>query len=124
MIRIVLIDPEAGTVTEQTLHLNLGSLYSLIGCNTVDSFSYGGAFCYCDGEGLFREPDANGMLPQVWLKRADQPIVGRIVVVGRPDQNGNETDCTLSCDDVKAWVDRYEIGPLGPIPEPKVYVLR
>lgn len=123
MIRVVLIDPVAAAVTEHTVQLDLDKLYELLACDNVEAFRYRNEFCYCDGRGRLHDT-GDDLVPYCWLKGADYPVVGRIMIVGKPDHEGNETSCRLSREEVEAWVDRYERGPKRPVPPPRIYVRR
>ena len=103
MTRIVLIDPNSMTVSEQTVELDLKELYRLIDCKSVEGFGWREHFCYCDGTGLYHSPP----LPKVWFRDAKHPVAGWIVVTGLPDLEGNETDCLASCSEVESWIQGY-----------------
>ena len=125
-ICIIHIDPVAGTVRElRDELLTLDRLHELTGCQTITSFRVDERhIAYCDDNGFYRTPDANGCLPQTWFRRANQPIVGAIVIVGTPqpmDPEGYETDCTLTVQQVEEAIERFCLEPLGPVPPTRVY---
>lgn len=123
-IRTILIDPEDQTVTVHHLELNLEKLYELLGCESVTLFGCGGGvYGYCDDMGFYRERDEQGRLPQIWFHGASQPIVGRVVLVGEPDGEGDETSCTLRVEQVWAGIERFALEPLPPVPETQIHIV-
>lgn len=127
-IRVVHIDPVAGTVKElQGELLTLARLHELTGSAVIASFRVDQKhIAYCDDNGFYRKPDENGCLPQTWFWRARQPIVGAIVIVGTPhpmDEEGYESDCTLTVQEIEEAIERFCLEPLGPVPQTQVHRL-
>lgn len=125
-IRCIQVDPTAGAVRElRDELLTLERLHELTECSTITSFRIDQQHVgFCDDNGFYRKPDENGCLPQTFFKRAHQPIVGNIVIVGTPhpmDEDGYETDCTLTVAQIEEAIERFGIEPLGMMPETRVY---
>jgi hypothetical protein len=127
-IRVIVVDPAAQTVAEQEELLTLERLHELTECETITSFRVDHRhIAYCDDNGFYRQPDANGCLPQTFFKRGNQPIVGPFVIVGTPhpmEDEGYETSCTLQVQQIEEAIARFALEPLGVAPEVKVYVPR
>lgn len=123
-IRTIVIDPEAQTVTVENLDLSLENLKRLLRCESVSIVYVGeGHYMYVDDVGLYRKPDELGRLPQTWFHGASQPIVGRVLLVGTPDHEGDETSCTLHVAQVWAGIERFVLEPLPPIPPMQMHVV-
>lgn len=123
-IKIIVADPETGNVWADHLELSLAMLQAQVGCRSVELVAVGAdVYMYVDGEGCYRQPDEQGRLPQIWFRGANQPIVGRAVFVGPPDQDGDETSVPATVEQVKQAVERFVLEPLPPIPPPQVIVL-
>ena len=125
-IRLIRVDPVAGTVVEMKDELlTLDRLHELTDCQTITSFRVNETHvAYCDDNGFYKRPDENGCLPQTWFKLAGQPIVGPIVIVGMPDPmdtDGYETGCTLTVQQVEDAIERFCLEPLGSTPPTRVY---
>lgn len=100
-IRALLIDPAAKAVSELTLPAGgmLKALYEAIQCDTVDVVYMDHGLCaYVDDEGLFK-PDQDFWRLREW--QHDTCIAGRAVVVGDPDEDGNDTDCPIGVDELR-----------------------
>jgi hypothetical protein len=126
-IRVVVVDPQTERVWEDTVELVLEHLYQLLGCRGVDLVALGhepGTYIYCDDVGLYRTPDDAGRLPITWLKGHGYPLVGRLVLVGPPDGEGDDTDCPLTVEEVQNRIVWMGCDRLPPVPETRVFMVR
>lgn len=112
MIKGILIDPKAKTITEveSTTGFELKEIYALLGCDLITSFGiHGYDSALCDDEGLLKGDEHMEQAGCYTLKGAGQShFVGRTLVVG----TGNEGE-TISPEstikqlqDLVVWVDK------------------
>jgi len=112
MLAAILICPFTHTVASVEYSGSLSGhsgAYQLIGCQTVEAVGAGSAFpdgtLYCDEEArLVMQEGARGFT----LPGLGQTIVGRALLIGPPDDEGNDTACPYEGSAVaKAviWVD-------------------
>lgn len=75
----------------------------LLGCEYFDVVGTRYCSIYVDDEGITRhEPEAT-----MWLMFDDDPnyvFAGDVLLVGRPDAEGDDTDCQLTIDDAERLV--------------------
>jgi hypothetical protein len=82
--RVILIDPESRTVTEQEIDVTLTEMHRLIGAETLDSFGlarFEGGYLdmgWVDDGGLNRGEPIHAFL----LPTAKDPIAGKCLIVG------------------------------------------
>ena len=110
MIKGILIDPKAKTITEveSTTGFELQEIYALLGCSCITSYGIGYDNALCDDEGLLKGDEHMEQAGCYTLKGAGQShFVGRTLVVG----TGNEGE-TISPEstikqlqDLVVWVD-------------------
>ena len=111
MVKGILIDPKAKTITEveSTTGFELKEIYALLGCDLITSFGIlGNDVALCDDEGLLKGDEHMEQVGCYTLKGAGQShFVGRTLVVG----TGNEGE-TISPEstikqlqDLVVWVD-------------------
>lgn len=110
MIKGILIDPKAKTITEveSTTGFELKEIYALLGCSCITSYGIGYDNALCDDEGLLKGDEHMEQAGCYTLKGAGQShFVGRTLVVG----TGNEGE-TISPEstikqlqDLVVWVD-------------------
>lgn len=110
-MRALLICPFDRTISEVEIEPgNLDSYYKALShpsyppVETFDVAYVDGIDCFVDDEGLLKGPTAFFQ----FLPMERDPLAGRGLVLGPPDDEGNTTACTLSIDELKArvmWVD-------------------
>ena len=111
MVKGILIDPKAKTITEveSTTGFELKEIYALLGCDLITSFGIlGNDVALCDDEGLLKGDEHMELVGCYTLKGASQShLVGKALVVG----TGNEGE-TISPEstikqlqDLVVWVD-------------------
>lgn len=105
MKRVILIDPEAKTITEEIIGDDLQSYYNLLGCRLIEGFypqelGITDHFLYGDEEGTFKHPHH-----YFFVYGADFPtITGKACVVKLLDE-GVTGSCTLTIEQVKELVE-------------------
>jgi hypothetical protein len=108
-MRAILIDPFERTVTEVEWSGNFRDAqkgaYKLMQCDLIDVVYFDSPWInvnmFVDDEGLFKQELAF-FLPL--HSRAGQPIVGRALLVGPPDNQGDSTACPISLPEAKAGI--------------------
>lgn len=92
------IDPETATADPVEITAALDTYYELLHCNIIDIVTrkIGGKYydIICDDEGLFNADPRISAIDPNWSAM----LVGALLVIGLPDDEGNET--SLSEDDV------------------------
>ena len=90
-IKALLIDPYERVIKEITFVPTLENFYTLIGCQTIAVFSdtSGADFTY-DDEYLIGRKEAAFCILAGWI----QPMGGRLIATGPPDDEGECTDIT------------------------------
>lgn len=107
-MKAVLIDPATQAVTDIDLKpdaddpdTQLQHLYESIETDVIEGYGLRldrhDVFIFCDELGMLR---INGDAPATIFPNAPCPLVGRIVVVGRPDARGRATPCPLDADEL------------------------
>lgn len=110
MIRAILIDPHARTITEIELKPDqvLDGLYQHIQCDCVDVVGVGSHDLWVDDEGLMKDG-----VELFGIEETPQPYAGRGVLTCT-DREGETTSATWSLEEVVSlisWVDMiYTIG--------------
>lgn len=111
MVKGILIDPKAKTITEveSTTGFELKEIYALLGCDLITSFGIlGNDVALCDDEGLLKGDEHMELVGCYTLKGAGQShFVGRTLVVGTGNE-GETISPTSSLQDIKdlvVWLD-------------------
>lgn len=114
-VRVVLIDPENKTITEQHIEPELPRYYFWIGCdyiesvvrevderdvNTLKQNSSKYIRLYVDEHGGFTEK------PRfiVRTRYGGEELIGKALLIGDPDDDGHVTDCLWQLDDVRKFI--------------------
>lgn len=111
MIKGILIDPRAKTVTEVTslTGFDLEEIYALLGCSCITSFGIrGDDVALCDDEGLLKGEHYMELAGCYTLKGASQShLVGRTLVVGTGNegQTISPQSSVQEIQDLVVWVD-------------------
>lgn len=114
-VRVVLIDPEKKTLTEMHIDPDLSRYYFWMGCTCIEhvlrdvndsevnilkqkSSRY--IRLYVDETGGFTDK------PRFILrsKFGSEELIGKSLLIGDPDDDGNETDCLWELDDVRKFI--------------------
>jgi hypothetical protein len=89
-MKAILIDTNVKEVREIDITGDLGSLYSAIGCDLIESVYapvlVGDDVMYVDEEGLFKSD-----IPMFEFAGGLQPFAGRAIIIGN-DDNGESSD--------------------------------
>ena len=110
MIKGILIDPKAKTITEveSTTGFELQEIYALLGCSCITSYGIGYDNALCDDEGLLKGDEHMQSVGCYTLKGAVQShFVGRTLVVGTGNE-GETISPTSSLQDIRdlvVWLD-------------------
>ena len=110
MIKGILIDPKAKTITEveSTTGFELQEIYALLGCSCITSYGIGYDNALCDDEGLLKGDEHMEQAGCYTLKGAVQShFVGRTLVVGTGNE-GETISPTSSLQDIRdlvVWLD-------------------
>lgn len=111
MIKGILIDPKAKTITEveSTTGFELHEIYALLGCSCITSFAmHGDDTALCDDEGLLKGEEHMQNVGCYTLKGASQShLVGRTLVVGTGNegQTISPQSSVQEIQDLVVWVD-------------------
>lgn len=114
-VRVVLIDPSLKTITEMHIAPDLGRYYFWMGCTTIESVvrevndneintlkqsSSPHIRLYVDETGGFTNK------PTFFLrtKYGSESLIGKSLLIGDPDDDGEQTDCLWSLDDVRKFI--------------------
>lgn len=106
-MKAILIDPVAHTVTEVEYNGTLADLYTHLKCDMIEAAVHDipRHILYVDEEGTFKP---NSMFE---IDGADQPYLGRGVILGFDPNSGADLGATVSADDVRAKV-RFSFLPV------------
>lgn len=114
-VRVVLIDPEKKTITEMMLEPDFQRYYFWMGCdmiehvlrevndtevNTMKQKSSRYLRLYVDETGAYK----NKATFILRTKYGSEELIGKALLIGDFDDDGNETDCLWSLDDVKKFI--------------------
>ena len=111
MIKGILIDPKAKTITEvtSTTGFELKEIYALLGCDLITSFGIlGDDVALCDDEGLLKGDEHMELAGCYTLKGASQShLVGRALVVGTGEEGETipPQSTIKQLQDLVVWVD-------------------
>lgn len=95
MTRAILINPAERSFTE--VHFaSWREIAPLLGCDLFDVARFDGCSAYVDDEGLLKEPE-----DILWTVFDGRPLAGSLLLVGEPDDEGNDTDCPLPIEEVE-----------------------
>lgn len=95
-MRAIKIDSEKQTITEYE-NTGLDSLQEVVGGYIEIAFDYpDGSTCFVNDEGLFGNPQHF-----FTSKHGHQPYAGNAIIVGPTDDEGNDTECKLTLEEVK-----------------------
>jgi hypothetical protein len=100
-VKAVLIDPETETVKDIEVECKLEQIQQLLNVRVIEGFWWQSCFVYCDEEGLL-----HGTRP-LYLSVLDgfeQPVAGRLLVLGPPDPKGYETACQKTAQELAQYV--------------------
>ena len=111
-MKVFLIDPIAGKVTEHDIPRSgsgfLECSYELLQCSCVTIAQYDEKnVVYCDDEGLLKEREGFFMTPA-----HPDLICGRALVVGDCDDDGENTETSLTLEDVQKGVSMVKADHL------------
>ena len=111
MIKGILIDPKAKTITEveSATGFDLHEIYALLGCSCITSFGIrGDDVALCDDEGLLKGDEHMQLAGCYTLKGSTQShLVGRTLVVGT-GMEGETTSPASTLGEIQEmiqWVD-------------------
>lgn len=95
-----LIDPIDQTIETVEYTGEWQTIYTYIDCDTFDVASTSdGLSIYVDDEGMMKADQAFFM-----IKGYPQPLAGRALVLGPPDEDGETTECPLNPSQIQARV--------------------
>ena len=97
-MRTILINPEDKSFTEIEHDGDYKSIYKHLNCELFDVVRVDDADIYVDDEGLYN----NNYF--FMFDGIGQPLAGRGLVFGVVDEEGNDTPCTLSIEDLEKRV--------------------
>jgi hypothetical protein len=110
MIKGILIDPKAKSVTEveSATGFDLQEIYALLGCSCITSYGIGYDNALCDDEGLLKGDEHMQSVGCYTLKGSTQShLVGRTLVVGT-GMEGETISPASTIEEIQAivqWVD-------------------
>jgi hypothetical protein len=111
MIKGILIDPKAKTITEveSSTGFDLQEIYALLGCSCITSFGIrGDDVALCDDEGLLKGDEHMQLAGCYRIKGSTQShLVGRTLVVGT-GMEGETISPTSTIEEIQEmiqWVD-------------------
>ena len=112
MIKVLLIDPFAKSITEHEIEEGLQAIYDILDCNMIEApvtFPPSGDALYCDEEAWLHAGDsalAGFMFPD-W----SYAILGKALIVGTDEEDGVDIDCTMTVDDFDKiiWKESWEM---------------
>ena len=113
MIKGILIDPKAKTITEveSTTGFELHEIYALLGCSCITSYGIGYDNALCDDEGLLKGDEHMQSAGCYTLKCAGQShFVGRTLVVGI-GMEGETISPASTIEEIQAIVQWVEAVP-------------
>ncbi len=105
-VRVVFIDAFNKRLEEHDIKPELEEYYRLLGCDCIESFVRTpkgfdeAAFIYIDEVGGFK--DQSRFI--VRTEHGNQMLSGNGVLIGEPDEEGEETDCKWSLEDVRKFI--------------------
>lgn len=106
MIKVVVIDPYTQTCKDVMMERGLQAIYDTIGhgCDMFEPAypaALGGEEVYVDEESLWRQKAG------FQLRGHHQPLLGRGIVIGSPDDEGNAVSTTWTADEVLANIEHW-----------------
>lgn len=108
MIKGILIDPKAKSVTEvqSPTGFDLHEIYALLGCSCITSFGIrGDDVAFCDDEGLLKGDEHMQNVGCYTLKGATQShLVGRTLVVGT-GMEGETASCKSTIEELEEQIE-------------------
>lgn len=112
MTKGILIDVNNKTITEVTVEKSsdgsqLDSMYKLLGCEMVEVVSLGENDIYVDEEGLLKVTPSSKFF---MYEGYPQPLAGNGIILGFDDNTGDNTDTTLTVEEVKQKVKFLNYG--------------
>lgn len=98
-MRVILIDPKERSFTElEHDNSDYKNISKALGCDLFDVVRLNDCDIYVDDEGLYNN-DFFFVIDGI-----EQPLAGRGLVFGVVDEEGNDTPCTLSVEDLEKRV--------------------
>jgi hypothetical protein len=117
-VRGILVDPETQEV-KAVQYSDLDSIYKLLDCTNIEYVALDDEHgAYIDGESKMCKPEEDEKVYNTWFHNAMFGIQGKILIIGPPGPDGEETGCKLPVYIVKNAIEKFTEGfepPADPI---------